>query len=78
MGWLRQVTLGLRFKLKPHLPAAHVVNRQNDKRSLLRLQRRLSTAFAAAGHPALRPHLLVRTSQMQGPLTEISLPDMSF
>jgi len=70
VGWLRQVTLGLRFKLKPHLPAAHVVNRQNDKRSLLRLQRRLSTAFAPAGHPALRPNSLARPFQIPKPLCE--------
>jgi hypothetical protein len=30
----------------------------------MRLQRRLSSAFAAAGHPALRPHSLAHTSQM--------------
>jgi hypothetical protein len=35
----------------------------------MRLQRRLSTAFAAAGHPALRPHSLAHTSQMPGPLS---------
>ena len=38
----------------------------------MRLQRRPSTAFAAAGWTALRPHSLARASQMQGPLTEIA------
>jgi hypothetical protein len=39
----------------------------------MRWQRRLSAAFAATGHPALRPHSLARTSQMAGPLGEIRL-----
>ena len=38
----------------------------------MRLQQRLSTAFAATGHPALRPNSLARTSQMAGPLATMS------
>jgi hypothetical protein len=38
----------------------------------MRWQQRLSTAFAAAGHPALRPNSLARTSQMPEPLYERS------
>jgi hypothetical protein len=37
----------------------------------MRWQRHLPTAFAAADHPALRPDLLARTSQMPGPLYAI-------
>jgi hypothetical protein len=37
----------------------------------MRLQRRLSTVFTAAGHLALRPHSPARASQKPGPLCEM-------
>ena len=43
----------------------------NTRCRAMRLQRRLSTAFAAAGHPAPRPNSPARICQMPGPLGEI-------
>ena len=61
----RRLTGGLRFGLKPHPPMADVANRRPDNAHCcaMRLQRRLSTAFAAAGHPVLRPNSLARLCQ---------------
>jgi hypothetical protein len=43
-----------------------------QNRCAMRLQRRLSTAFVATGHPALRPNPPARICQLPGPLGTIA------
>ena len=70
----QRITACLQFARSPNAFGTSQTHETiNAHRCAMRLQRRLSTAFAAAGPPALRPNSLARTSQMPGPLYAIEL-----
>jgi hypothetical protein len=68
---MRRLTACLRFELRPSArDTSQTRETINAHCCTMRLQRRLSTAFAATGHLALRPPSLARTLPTRHLLTE--------